>query len=318
MRTPLLALLALGIAACGRPDAPAEGPASTQAPATADTVAPSAWALELRTKADDRALEQLDTARIVSVGGPVTEIVFALGAGPRVVGVDRTSVYPEAAQALPSVGMFGQLSAEGLLALDPTVVIATAEAGPPVVIEQLVGAGIDVVMVPDVTDGAEAVARVEALGAVLGARDVAATVAARLTEELAASDSRAAALTAPPKTLFVYARGTRTLLVSGADTPAARMIALAGGENAISAFDGFKPLTAEGVVDAAPDWILIPRRGLASVGDIEGLLKLPGVALTPAGRARRVIAVDDLALLGFGPRTPEALRVMQDAWAEAR
>jgi iron complex transport system substrate-binding protein len=108
--------------------------------------------------------------------------------------------------------------------------------------------------------------------------------------------------------LFIYARGGGTLMVGGTGTPAAAMIRLAAGENAVSAFDGFKPLTAEAVTTAAPDVILVPSRGLATLGGVDGLVAQPGIALTPAGKARRVVAMDDLLLLGFGPRLGSAVR----------
>jgi iron complex transport system substrate-binding protein len=107
--------------------------------------------------------------------------------------------------------------------------------------------------------------------------------------------------------LFVYARGAGTLMVSGGGTSAAEMLRLAGATNAVQGFEGFRPLTAEAVVAARPDIVLLPSRGLASLGGVEAVLKLPGMALTPAGRARRVVALDDTLLLGFGPRLADAV-----------
>lgn len=96
--------------------------------------------------------------------------------------------------------------------------------------------------------------------------------------------------------------------VSGTGTSADAIIALAGGKNAVQGYESYKPLTAEGAVEAAPDVILVTTRGLASSGGVEGLLKQPGLELTPAGQAGRVVAMDDLYLLGFGPRLGEAVR----------
>ena len=112
--------------------------------------------------------------------------------------------------------------------------------------------------------------------------------------------------------LFVYARGPSTLLVGGGGTAADAMIRLAGGTNAASGFDGYKPLTAEAAVAAAPQVILVTTSGLESVGGTDGLLDLPGLALTPAGKARRVVAMDDLYLLGFGPRVAGAMAALAD------
>lgn len=249
-----------------------------------------------------------DTSRLVAIGGPVTEIVYALGAGVQLVGVDTSSTYPESATRLPQVGYQRTLSAEGVLSLSPNLIVASAEAGPPAALSQLRASGATVLVVPSVysIDGVRT--KIRLIAQALG-RDA---QGERLLEALA--NDLAAALVVPrheqgkPKVLFIYARGAGTLNVAGLDTSAAAMIDLAGGRNAVTGYAGYKPLTAEAVVAAAPDVILIPARGLESVGGVDGLLKLPGLALTPAGSARRVVAMDDLYLLGFGPRTGQAVR----------
>jgi iron complex transport system substrate-binding protein len=110
-----------------------------------------------------------------------------------------------------------------------------------------------------------------------------------------------------PKVLVVLARGSGVLMVSGTGTAADRMIALVGAVNAVKEYEGYKPLTAESAVAAAPDVILTSEAGLASMGGIDGLLRQPGLALTPAGKSRRIVTADDLSLLGFGPRTGTVL-----------
>ena len=107
--------------------------------------------------------------------------------------------------------------------------------------------------------------------------------------------------------MFIYARGSGTANVSGTKTPAAAMIELAGGENAISEYEGFKPLTSEGLINAAPDIILMPERGLQSIGGKGGLMKLAGIAETPAGKNGKIITMEDLMLLGFTPRVGKAV-----------
>ena len=113
---------------------------------------------------------------------------------------------------------------------------------------------------------------------------------------------------AQPKVLFLYARGQGALQVSGRGTAAEAMVTLAGGVSAVTGYEGYTPLTPEAAIAAAPDVLLMPARGLDSVGGIDGLLKAPGVALTPAGQERRIVAMDDLYLLGFGPRLGQAVR----------
>jgi iron complex transport system substrate-binding protein len=244
-------------------------------------------------------------ARIVSVGGALTETVFALGAGDRVVGVDTSSVFPARAPALPQVGYQRTLAAEGIASLAPDLVLVTPEAGPPAVLEQLAGAGVRVERVAADASLQGARARIVHVAQILE-RDP-----APLLRELDADVARALAFVARagdrPRVLVVYARGAGAAHVFGRATAADAMVALAGGENVMTAFEGSRPLTAESVVTARPDVIVIPSRGLATLGGIDALLALPGMRETPAGRARRVVAVDDLLLLTFGPRTGTAI-----------
>ncbi len=249
----------------------------------------------------------LPPLRVLPLGGPVTETVYALGAGGLVVGTDTSSVYPEAATKLPQVGYQRTLAAEGILSLQPDLVLATDEAGPANVLEQLRTAGVRVVLVPGGYSVAGAQAKVRAIAAALGreaaGNDLAATIATQAKE----AQAILASFPARPKVLFLYARGTSTLNVSGRGTAADAMIALAGGQNAVTGYEGYKPLTAEAAVAAAPDYLLMMDRGLSSVGGKDGVFTQPGLALTPAGQNKRVVALDDLLLLGFGPRTGRAV-----------
>ncbi len=259
-----------------------------------------------------RASEQLPSAtrpRIVSVGGPITEIVFALGKGDQVIAVDTSSVYPPEVTNLPQVGYQRTLSAEGVLAMAPDLVIASADAGPPAAIEQLRTAGVAVEIMPAAATPETAAKRIEAAGVALRSSPAAIELADALRRETRAARDRCcgASRGAAPKVVLIYARGTGTLMIAGSDTPAAAMLELAGARNAAVGFSGFKPLSAESLIEAAPDAIVIPARGLATLGGEAGLLALPGVAETPAGRSRRFVVMDDLLLLGFGPRLGAAI-----------
>jgi iron complex transport system substrate-binding protein len=241
--------------------------------------------------------------RIVSVGGAVTETVFALGAGHEVVAVDTSSVYPDGAQHLPKVGYQRTLSAEGILALSPDLVIVSDEAGPPATLELLRHAGVRVARMPSAQTLEEAIARITAVGAAIGRPSRA--LAAQVRREASAALGRVPA--DRPRFVLVYARGAGTLMVAGGDTGGSAMVEFAGGHNAVSELRGFKPLSAEVLIEAMPDVLVVPSRGLATIGGDAGLLALPGVADTPAGRNRRIIAFDDLLLLSFGPRLPQSI-----------
>ncbi|HTV23948.1 MAG TPA: ABC transporter substrate-binding protein [Polyangiaceae bacterium] len=246
--------------------------------------------------------------RIVSAGGQVTEVLYALGLGPALVGVDTTSTFPPEATALPKVGYLRRLSAEGVVSLAPALFIATDEAEPRAVLEQLRGAGIAVTLLDDAPGLEPAYARVLAIGDAVGRRERAEALVLEMKAAVTPVLAAVAKAAERPKVLFVYARGQGSAQVAGAETGAGLMIELAGGRNAVGSFTGFRPLTAEAVVQAEPDYYLMPALGLQSINGIDGLLALPGIAQTQAGKARRVITIDDAKLLGFGPRVGLALR----------
>ncbi len=249
--------------------------------------------------------------RIITIGGAITETVFALGRGAQVVAVDTSSVFPPEVTKLPQVGYQRTLAAESILALAPDVVIASAEAGPPAALAQLRSAGIHVAMVPVAMTEEATVARIAAVGAALDLQPAATELANQVRRATRAAAEAAierccTGVRTKPVAILIYARGAGTMMVAGQDTAGAAMLELAGAHNPVT-FSGFKPLSPEALVEAAPEVIVIPSRGLATLGGEAGLLAVPGIAATPAGRARRFVAMDDLLLLGFGPRLGEAI-----------
>jgi iron complex transport system substrate-binding protein len=245
--------------------------------------------------------------RWISIGGPVTEIVYALDADKNLVGTDTSSIYPAAATQLPQVGYQRSLAAEGVLGLRPTLILASADAGPPAVVEQLKQSGVSWTTIPSENTVEGAKAKIRAVAHALQLDEKGEGLVRHLEAEMAQAQTLVASEKAKPRVLFIYARGGGTVNVAGQGTAADAMITLAGGTNAVSGYTGYRPITAEAVVAAAPDVILIPGRGLESIGGIDGLLAQPGLAATPAGKARKVVAMDDLLLLGFGPRLGEAV-----------
>jgi iron complex transport system substrate-binding protein len=254
--------------------------------------------------------------RLVGIGGAVTEILFALGVGERLVGSDTSSYYPAAAAALPKVGYQRQIAAEGVISLAPSLVIHTDAAGPPHALAQIASAGIELAEFPEVWTIEAAKDRIRALATrvdrVASGDELIAKLDAELAE-LATLRAKLAGAPLGPSVVFVYARGADVLMVGGRKTAAASMIELAGGRLAFE-HEEFLPLSAEAVIQAAPELLLVTERGLGSVGGEDGMLSQPGLAETPAGRAKRIVAVDDLALLGFGPRTGETLLALARAF----
>ncbi|AMP04017.1 heme/hemin ABC transporter substrate-binding protein [Collimonas pratensis] len=256
--------------------------------------------------------------RVAVAGGAITEVVYALDAGAMLIGSDTTSTYPAAALALPKMGYQRALSAEGVLSLRPDLLLASAEAGPPTAIQQIAAAGVRVITLSERHD-------VQSVRDKISGSAKALDLTTRGDRLLQTFDNDwLAAMTAiqaqrqqqsgkpPPRVLFILSNSGTQAMVAGRDTAADAMIRYAGAVNALGGEDGFKgykPLTAESAIAAAPDVLMTTSEGLAAMGGLAQLLKMPGLALTPAARNRRVIAdMDALLLLGFGPRLPAALR----------
>lgn len=260
-------------------------------------------------KTPEPAAQSVAAQRIVPLTGDVAEIVWALGLGDQVVGVDTSALYPaEAAAKQPKIGYQRQLSAEGILSLKPTIAIGTAEAGPPEVIEQLKQAGVRVetVSVPSTVDDVPARIRAvaKALGVAAQGEALASTTAAEITV------AKKTPTGSGPRVAFLYVRGLQTAMLSGTGTRAATMLSATGfvDAGATSGVQGYKNITPEALAAAKPDVLVLLDAGLQSVGGIDGLLKLPGVAQTPAGANRRIVSLEDSYLLNLGPRTGSALR----------
>ncbi|MFB2549832.1 heme/hemin ABC transporter substrate-binding protein [Ensifer soli] len=249
-----------------------------------------------------------DARRIVSVGGTITEILYALGASDRIVAVDSTSSYPAEARAKPNVGYLRALSAEGVLAQTPDLVLAEGDAGPPDVMAILKASAVPVTIVAGAPDGAAIAGKIRDVGAAVGLADKAAPLAKRVDDAFAALAAETAALPQPRKrVLFVLSLANGRIMAGGAKTEADAIIRLAGGVNALTGVEGYKPVTDEAVIAAAPDAILVMQRGEHRATP-EQVFAMPAFQTTPAAAGKTLIAMDGLLLLGFGPRTPEAAR----------
>lgn len=268
--------------------------------------------------ASAQAPDKQAARRIVSVGGGLTEIIYALGAEKELVGVDTTSLYPQAATKLPSVGYARALSSEGILALSPTLVLASEDAGPPMVLRQIGAAGVPVTVLSANDRFEGVIERIQRVGTLID-RGV---QASQLESQLKLDWQRARApiiarKTPAPRVLFILSHSPGQAMVGGKGSSADAMIAYVGARNAIDGFEGFKPLTPEAVIAAQPDIILLTDQGMGVVGGVEGVLKLPGLAQTTAGQKRRVVALDAMFMLGFGPRLPQAVSALDQALTKA-
>jgi iron complex transport system substrate-binding protein len=243
--------------------------------------------------------------RIVAIGGSITEIVFALGEEGRLIARDSTSIHPAEALELPDVGYMRALSPEGVLSVDPDLILALEGSGPPEAVEVLERASVSMVTVPEGFDAEGVTAKIEAVGEALGASERAAELAARVETEIAAALD-GVDQSDRPRVLFILSMEGGRILASGTATAAAGMLELAGAENAITGYTGYKQLTDEAVIEAAPDVVLMMTRGGDHGADPAQVLAHPAIASTPAGRDGRLVRMDGAYLLGFGPRTGAA------------
>lgn len=247
--------------------------------------------------------------RIVAVGGSITEIIYALGEEDRLVARDSTSIYPQAALALPDVGYIRALSPENVLALGPDAIVALAGSGPPEAVDVLKKASVPYVEVPDGYDRAGILRKIEMVGDAIGEDAKADALAAKVGAELDAVARITGGLGERKRVLFILSFQDGKVLASGDGTAASGIITMAGAENAVTGFAGYKSLADEAIITAAPDVILMMDRGGGDHSAVDGqLLAHPAIGATPAGQAGQIIRMDGAYLLGFGPRTASAAR----------
>lgn len=249
-----------------------------------------------------------DASRVVSIGGAITEILYAIGKDGDVVAVDTTSQYPtRALKEKPDVGYMRQLSPEGVLGLAPSLIIATEAAGPKETLAVLEAAKVPLVLVPDHFTAEGVLDKVAIVSRSVGAGQRGECIAKLLGADLAALDKLKARIERPVRALFVFSFINNRAMVAGHKTAADGIIRLAGAVNAIGDFDGYKQINDEAVAAAKPDVILTMTRSHGDALSADAVFANPAFALTPAAKHKSHILVEAL-YLGFGPRTLIAAR----------
>lgn len=259
-----------------------------------------------------------DAKRIVSVGGSVTEVIFALGEQDRLVARDTTSNFPPEAFELPDVGYIRRLSPEGILSVNPDLIIAEEGSGPNETVELLAEAQIPFITIPDGYDRESIVAKVTAVASVLGVPEKGAALAVKIDADLGAAEAFVAQNASKKRVLFVLTMNNGRFMVSGTNTGADGIIEMAGGINVISEFEGYKPLTDEAISAAMPDVILMMHRtGQHQITD-DDLVAHPAISITPAAQNRAFLRMDGMLMLGFGPRTATAVRELSEMLSQVK
>ncbi|WP_255308462.1 heme/hemin ABC transporter substrate-binding protein [Streptomyces marincola] len=309
---PFLALL-FATGCGGSADA---GPSGSEATPAADRVeplpgpAPEPALPATVASADGEEVTVTSADRVVPLSGSLAEIVWSLGLGDRVVARDVSATF-EQAEDLPVVTRGHDVSAEGVLSQHPDLVLAESTTGPDEAIDHIRAAGVPLLVLDPALGLDDIGPRVEVVAAALGVPEAGAELTERTMDRIDAARGEVPAGGERPRVAFLYLRGSASVyLLGGAESGAGSLIEAAGGVDA-GAESGlerdFTPITSEALAAAAPDVILVMSKGLASVGGVDGLLEIPGIAQTPAGMDRRVASVDDGVLLNYGPRTDQVI-----------
>ena len=245
-----------------------------------------------------------NTEKVVVAGGSLTEIMYFLGLQQKIVALDVTSSYPKEAKKLPSIGYVRALSTEGVLSLDPTLVIGENDMGPENVVEQIKRTNIDLRIIPE-THSAEGIkSKVLCLGTIFDLND---KTKKKVNDELVPliddlEEIQKKNKKLKKRILLILSMQGTSPVVAGLGTAGDGFIKMTGASNVITEFEGWKPVSPESLILSNPDYILITSRGMRSFKSIDELVKQPALSLTNAAKNRNVIDINGMAMLGFGPR----------------
>lgn len=283
------------------------------AAAAAGLSATSAIADVTVTDAGGREVTVSDTSRILSIGGDITEILYALKADGKIIAVDSTSQFPaDALKTKQVVGYMRQLSAEGVLSTNPSVIIASKDSGPAEVVNLLKASSVPYVEVPDDKSAEGVAAKIRFVASVIGETAAGEALASEVERDFAALARDRAKITKPVRAIFVLSVANGRATIAGAKTGADAILKLAGAENTAGNVPGYKPLVDEAAMELAPDVIVTMKHGENTMPS-DNILSIKGLKMTPAGQNNRIIEMDGLYLLGFGPRSASAARDLMKA-----
>lgn len=248
------------------------------------------------------AVSAIADDRIVTAGGTITEIVFALGAGDKVVAIDQSSMYPPEARKLPSVGYYRDMAAEGVLSTNLTHLFALEGSGRDNVLKQITAAGIPINKYKKSTKVEHLFQTITALGKDLGKEQE----AAQLIKEIKAS------LPEPvtkirTKGLFLLSSGDRGIIAAGQDTVPQLYFDYLGVDNLAKNHSGFKPLGLESLAASQPDFIIAPAHVVYGAGGKEAFCQQKQLALLEAAQNCNLLVMDSLLGLGMTPRIAQAI-----------
>ncbi|CAM3262809.1 Hemin-binding periplasmic protein hmuT precursor [Xenorhabdus nematophila ATCC 19061] len=247
--------------------------------------------------------------RVVTIGGDVSEIVFALGEGQHIVARDSTSLNPKELRSLPDVGYMRMLNSEGILSMRPSLVVASESAQPSLALKQVEDSGVKVIKVTSEISLEAVPEKIMAVAKAVNQEKRGEELIAQYRQQL--TDITTSDI--PTKVIFVMSHGGTTPMAAGQQTAADKIIRAIGAKNAMQGFQGYRPLSQEGVIASKPDLLLISTEGVKTLGGLDKVWQLPGLNFTPAGKKKQVVIVDEMGLLGFGLQTPAVMEQVREA-----
>lgn len=247
--------------------------------------------------------EAKNTSRIAIAGGSLTEIVYLLGLEDRIVATDTTSVYPEAAQSFPSIGYVRALSTEGILSIEPSLLLSEDDAGPPHVMKQLEDLGVEIQTVPAEQTARGIIDKALCVAKILGVpeSEQAALEESLHGEEIRLDSTREQLKEVRATVIFGINDGIPT--VGGEGTSGHSLLEMIGLRNTFGSVSGWKPVSLESMVEANPQVLIVPQRALDISGGQELVIESKSIQMTEAGKREQYVVADTMALMGFGPRT---------------
>lgn len=259
------------------------------------------------TDAAGRKVEIKDTSRIVSIGGAVTEILYALGLSDRIIAADSTSTFPEAATKKPNVGYMRTLAPEGVLKVSPSLIFAIEGSGPPDAIEILERASVPFVLVPEAKDAEGVAKKIRFIAEAAGVYAKGEEVARAVLDDFSTLSKALADVKMHRKAIFILAMGGGSPIVGGSGTSADSLFHLAGVDNALAEVKGFQPASPEAMTVSSPDAVVMMSDRNHNLS-ADTLFMMPAFVSSPAAKTKTLVGLPGLYLLGFGPRTAHAAR----------
>ena len=246
-----------------------------------------------------------DHSRIIIAGGSLTEIVFFLGLEDKLIGVDITSNFPESAKEIPSIGYVRTLSAEGILSLEPSLILGENDMGPPMVIDQIQKTSVDLRIIPEKRSVIGILEKINCIGSIINYESETTTL---INDKLIAMVDELLQLqktnsTKNTKAMLILSMGGTSPVVAGRNTSGNGFINMIGAQNIFESHEGWKPVSEESILKNNPDIIIIPQREVHKNSSIASFLDSSHLKKTKAVKNNNIISEDAMAMLGFGPRT---------------